>query len=179
MIIFDFWFLLFAGIFITCEIISAEIENFSIGTATFIVGLVGLQWLFHVPVWESIVANPLSVLLYVALYTIAGSVYTLLWRWPEFIRENASKIEHEYQRFVEKHPTLYSPKDEFFSSNYYDFKASKHTHRFATWMLTWPFSMAWELARKPAKYIFTAVYNLLGDAFEKVGRSVTNRILNK
>lgn len=179
MIIFEFWFLVFTCFFIAAGIFASEIENFAIGTATFIIGLVSMQWFFDIPVWEYIIDNPFNLILYLALYTIAGAAYTLLWRWPEFIRENASKIEHEYQRFVEKHPTLYSPKDEFFSSIYYDFKASKHTHRFATWILTWPFSLGWELARKPVKYFYQAVYHLLGDAFDRVGKRATKRILSK
>jgi hypothetical protein len=179
MIIFEFWFIVFACFFIATGIFASEIENFAIGTATFIIGLVSMQWFFDIPVWEYIVANPLNLILYLALYTIAGATYTLLWRWPEFIREHASKIESAYESFLVKYPTILSPKDEFFSSNYYDFKASKHSKRFATWILTWPFSLGWELARKPIKYFYNAVYALLGDAVDRVGKRATNQILKK
>jgi hypothetical protein len=179
MIIFEFWFLVFACFFVAAGIVASEIENFAVGTATFIIGLVSLQWLFSVPIWEYIVDNPVNLILYLALYTIAGATYTLLWRWPEFIREHAGRIQSDYDAFLAKHPTLYDPKSEFYSSSYNKYNARNHTNRFATWILTWPFSLFWELARKPVKYLYKAVYALLGDAFDRMGRSVTNRILKK
>jgi len=177
MIIFEFWFIVFAVIFIAAGILASEIENFAIGTGTFIIGLVILQWMFNIPIWQSIVDNPLSIILYLTLYTIAGAVYTLLWRWPEFIRENATYISDEYKSYKKHHPE--GTNSDFLGSSYYKFKAGRHTHRFATWILTWPFSLTWELARKPTKYFYNAIYALLGDAFDRVGRSVTNRIINK
>ena len=177
MIIFDFWFLAFAVVFTMSGIFASEFENFLAGTATFIIGLASLQWLFHVPVWESIVENPISVLLYLALYVVAGSIYTLLWRWPEYLRDNSRNINEGYNSFI--HSNAKGTREEFFASRYYLYRASNCKENIATWVLTWPFSLSWELLRKPIKYAYRLTYSILGDAFEKVGRSVTNRILNK
>jgi len=175
MIIFDFWLISFLIIFIICGVVSSESENFLAGTVTFIVGLSTLQWLFNIPVLESIVANPIIVLLYLAIYTILGSVYTLLWRWPEFLRDKSESIKEDYARYIKTNAT--HTKEQYFASRYYSFSAGIYYNSIATWVLTWPFSLAWELSRKPVRYMYKLAYNILGDMFERVGRAVSSKII--
>lgn len=177
MIILEFWFILFTIAVIALGIFASEIESFAGGTGTFIIGLVSLQWWFGIPVWQSIVDNPLSVVLYLVIYTIVGAAYTLLWRWPEFLRDNAKVITNDYDRFM-KH-NIGSSKEDFVASDSYPFPVKKYATHIYTWMLTWPFSLLWELSRKPIRYVYRVVYDSLGDTFGRIGKAVTMRILNK
>jgi len=177
MIIFDFWFIIFSIIFIIGGIFASEIENFIVGTATFLLGLASLQWLFHVPVWQSIIANPVSVLFYLVLYVILGTIYTLIWRWPEYIRDNSKHINELHARFNKHYPD--SSIQYFFESTYNEYSASNCKEEIATWIITWPFSLLWELARKPIKYISRAIYSMVSNLFDHVGRTVTSKVLGK
>lgn len=164
-------------LFLVCGIVASEVGNFALGTAIFASGLTALDWFFKVPVWDSIVANPLLLVFYLLVYTAVGSVFTLLWLWPEYLRDNSQAIRDSYARYL-KGKDRNDP-DTFFASDYYGFKVVKHKQQIATWILTWPFSLVWELARKPIKYAYQFIYTMLGDAFEVIGQRISSRIINK
>lgn len=169
------WFLVFFGFIFIVGVIASEIDNFTLGTTTFIVAMIGAQTLFDVPVWATISDNPLSLVLFLAAFIVVGVIYTALWRWPEFLRDNAKQINADYVDCNRRSADKVSF-DEYLNSNYYSFTASKHKDRLATWIITWPFSMVWELSRKPIKYAYNLVYIVVGAAFENIGTSVARRI---
>lgn len=169
------WFLVFIGFIFIVGVIASEIDNFALGTATFVVALIGAQTLFDVPVWATISDNPLSLVLFLAAFIVVGAIYTAVWRWPEFIRDNSKTINADYV-YCNKNKTDKVSFDEYLNSSYYSFTASKHKDRLATWIITWPFSMVWELSRKPIKYTYKLVYSVVGAAFENIGTSVARRI---
>lgn len=171
-----FWFLAFMGFIFIVGVISSEIDNFSLGTGTFVVALIGAQVFFDIPVWSTIYHNPISLVLFLAVFIAIGAIYTALWRWPEFLRDNAKQINADYKYCSESNKTSSVTFDEYLNSTYYKFTASKHKDRLATWIITWPFSLVWELARKPIKYTYTLVYDSLGTAFERIGAHVARRI---
>jgi hypothetical protein len=171
-----FWFIVFIGLIVVTGIVASEIDNFALGTATFVIALIGAQVLFDIPVWAAIASNPLSLVLFITLFTLIGAAYTAIWRWPEFLRDNASTIKSAYNQYKNKHKGNF---DEFLQSDSYEFTAAKHKDRLATWIITWPFSLVWELSRKPIKYVYKIIYEALGGAFERIGISVARRIHEK
>lgn len=177
MIILEFWFITFLILFIVGGIFASEIESFYVGSVLYLASLAALQLFFDIPVWQSIVDNPFFVVLYLVLYTVAGSIFTLLWMWPEYIRESASKLNRCYLDFIRHYPE--GTKEEFLDSSDYPFNVSEYKQTIATWILLWPFALAWELLRKPTKYTYKLVYAALGKSFETVGKKVANRALNK
>jgi hypothetical protein len=177
MIILEFWFIIFLMLFIAGGIFASELESFFVGGVLYLASLAMLQWFFDIPVWQSIVDNPFFIALYLFIYTVAGSIFTLLWMWPEHIRESASKLNSRYVDFIKHFPI--GTKDEFLDSDYYPFKVPKYKQTIAAWILLWPFALAWELLRKPTKYVYKLVYAALGTSFETIGRKVANRALNK
>lgn len=168
-----FWFLAFIGLFVVTGIAASELDSFALGTATFVVGLLGMQIFFDMPVWATISGNPLSLILFIAIFIVLGAAYTAVWRWPEFLRDHSSDITSDYRHFNAKHKGSF---DEFLQSDSYRFTASKHKDRLATWVITWPFSLVWELSRKPIKYTYRLVYTTLGDTFERIGTRVARSI---
>jgi hypothetical protein len=177
MIILEFWFILFLILFIAIGIFASELESFAVGAVVYLASLTILQWIFEVPVWQSILANPLAVILYLVLFVTAGAVFTLIWMWPEFIRESASKLNHRYVDFIKRYPT--GTKEEFLDSEYYPFNVYEYKQTIATWILTWPFALTWELLRKPTKYTYTLLYNALSTSFETIGRRTATKALKK
>jgi hypothetical protein len=157
-------------------IVAAESDNFIFTTATMLATFAALQLLFGVPVWGAIVANPLNIILFTVLYVAAGAAYTAVWRWPEFLRERSHKIKDSYESWAAKHPTLIMA-DFKESYDYSSYKAGNNADKLANWVLAWPFSMVWELARKPAIMLWKVTYDVLGTMFTRIGHHVTDKIL--
>lgn len=177
------WFAIFVLIVLIAGIASAEFDSFFGGTATLITGLIGADLMFGYPIFASIVANPLVILLYIALYVAAGSIYTGIWKWPDYIRGRSEHIEARYKEWSDSRSSNGTGKtfDEFLDSSSYQtyYAASNNKERLSAWVLMWPFSLTWELARKPAKWAFNNVYAMLGDVFERVGKSTAKRMHEK
>jgi hypothetical protein len=199
------WFGIFMLAFIVIGIVANEMDSFWMGAATLLVGLAGMEFLFDVPVWASIFANPLMLLLYAAVYVAVGSLYTGLWSWPNFIREHADNIKMDYGSWkndlirsnrVEKRrtladlaqgkeaeqadeitdPNLDTSFETFLDSSNYRYPASRHKDRLAAWVLMWPFGLLWDLMHRPARWIWNTVYSGLGQVFERVSKQTARKI---
>lgn len=174
-----FWFFVFVMAFLVVGIVSAEVGSSVLGTFTFLLGLLGLEFLFGVPVIDTVIDNPATLVVLFIVYAVVGALYTLLWRWPEFLREHNQDIVDGYNHKRRQYPDgEYTYKD-YVTSYDYKYSASRHADPIIAWMVTWPFSLVWELARKPVKFVSTQVYNLTKDAFEKIGVSTVKGIIEK
>ena len=175
------WFALFVLLFIVCGIFSAETDSFFTGTATFVLGLAGLDLMFGYPVWETVVSNPLSILLFLAIYIAAGSAYAGLWRWVRYIKEHSEDINNSFLRWAREARKDAQPDDfeTYLDSDYYAYKASKHKDKLAAWVLLWPFGLLWDLMHRPARWVFNTVYNNLGTLFDKIGKHTARSIQGK
>ena len=169
------WFAIFALIILVAGIWSAEFDSFFGGTATLLIGLLGADFIFGYPVIASIIGNPLIGILAIALYVIVGSAYTGIWKWPDYIRGKATDIENSFMDWILKNKE--GTFDDFLDSSFYDkYRASNNKERLSAWVLMWPFSMFWELARKPAIWAFNTSYTMLGSMFESVGKSTAKKM---
>lgn len=172
----DIIFILFLLAALAVGIFAAENDSFIFTTATIISTFVALDLFFSVPVWATIAANPLTIILFMFAYVIAGAAYTAFWRWPEYLREHSGYIQETYTDYISKHQD--HTKDDFMSSyQYREFTASYNKTSLANWVLAWPLSLTWELARKPAIWIWEKTYEVLGNLFTRIGHRVTSNIL--
>lgn len=154
----------------------AEIDSYKLSILTMVASIASLDILFGFPVWETIQSNIFSILLFVGLYIAIGAAYTATWRWPEYLRDQSIAITHAYNSWRKSSPA--STKQDFKKSyDYREFTASGNYAKLTKWVFMWPFSLAWELSRKPAIWLWTTVYDLLGNLFERVGDRVTDKIL--
>lgn len=176
------WFGVFTLAVLILGIISAEYDSFFMGSATLLVGLAVADLVFAVPVWASIVANPLMVLLIIALYVAVGALYTALWRWPDWINSRASRIKESFDSWNRNgtdkgHGGSF---DEFIDSYAYGaYTAAENKERLSTWTLMWPWSLFWVLANRPARWIWNQSYRVLGQLFDKVGRAQARRSVER
>jgi hypothetical protein len=161
---------------ISIAIFAAESDNFIFTTTTIIATFATLDVVFGVPIWATILTNPLTIIMFIFAYVIVGAIYTAIWRWPEFLRERVISIQDSYACWAKSHKD--STKQDFVNSHSYSqYTASYNSEKLANWVLAWPFSLAWELARKPTIWLWNSTYELLGNMFERVGKRVTNKIL--
>lgn len=172
------WFALFVLFFVACGIFASELDSFVGGTATFIVGLLSLDMLFGVPIFETILNNPFSILLFLAIYIAAGSAYAGFWRWVRYIKENSHHIEEHYARWARDANKSGEPSDfdSYLESNDYRYKASRHKEKLAAWVLLWPFGLLWDLMHRPARWLWNTVYENLGTLFDKIGKHTARSV---
>lgn len=169
------WFAIFALIILAAGIFSAEFDSFFGGTVTLSIGLLGADLIFGYPIFSALVANPLIAIVIVGLYVMIGSAYTGIWRWPEYLRGKSENIEHDFAQY--RMDNKGGSFDDFLESNRYNgYRASSNKERLSAWVLMWPFSLFWELARKPAKWAFNTVYATLGNMFENVGKNTAKKM---
>lgn len=175
------WFALFVLLFIVSGIFSAETDSFFAGSLTFIIGLSSLDLFFNFPVWETVVSNPLSILLFLGLYVVAGSVYAGFWRWTRFIKEHSDVINDGFVRWSKSENKQRTSEnfELYLESSSYHFSASNHKQKFATWIMLWPFGLLWDLAHRPARWLFNTLYFNLGTIFDKIGKRTARNLQGK
>jgi len=180
------WFGIFMLAVLVLGIVSAEYDSFFMGSATLLVGLAVAEFVFAVPVWAAIVANPLMVLMIIALYVAVGALYTALWRWPDWINTRAPAIKSAFADWTRDNNGMpveggYATAFEAFthSYKYRDFTAAENKERLSTWTLMWPWSLFWVLANRPARWIWNQSYCVLGQLFDKVGRAQARRSVER
>jgi hypothetical protein len=177
-----FWgvmLLLVAAIFL---VYSAENDAGFLGTMIVLGTAVSAQFLFDVPVWQTIVNEPLTLVLGLVLYMLVGVAYTCVWAWPDFIRGNGLRIANTYNSWVAGIKRLKNDenKDTTFgaflkSSDYREYTAARNKSRLGTWVFLWPFSLAWVLARRPAIALWDITYDFMGKTFDRIGKNTAEK----
>jgi hypothetical protein len=175
------WLAIFMLAFIVVGVIANELDSFFMSAATLLIGFVGLQWMFGLPIWQTIAANPFVLILYIAVYVAVGSLITGLWSWPNYIREHAKDIDYAFEEYVRSqkrggHEVTF---DQFLDSRSYEFRASNRKDQLAAWVMMWPFGLLWDLIHRPARWIWNAVYYNLGDVFETISKYTARKIHEK
>jgi hypothetical protein len=172
----DIIFIIFLLVVLAVGIVAAESDNWLFTTATVISTFVALELFFGVAIWATIVANPLAILLFTFIYVAVGAAYTAIWRWPVALRDLAENIQSSYDMYLDGHQG--HTKEDFMNSYAYSkYTASANKASLANWVLAWPLSLTWELARKPAIWVWNTTYEVLGNLFERVGKRVSANIL--
>lgn len=174
------WLALFMLVCLVAMIISIENDSFFMGSVSILVTAGVSQFVFGIPVLSSIVYNPFLAIFFLIFYTAVGSAYAAFWRLPNFLQNRQTDIEDEFLRYSKDSNVLTPNTEDFMNSSYYKrFTVSHNKDAVASWVLLWPVGMLWELSHKPIRWIWNQVYYGLGDAFEKINRRTTTKILNK
>jgi hypothetical protein len=180
-----FWFFLFLIAVFACGIWSAEYDNMFGGTFTLVAFAVGAQ-LFGVPVFATILANPLLLVVGVVAYIGVGLAYGVMYRYADYLRFRAAHIKMKWGEFqIEYKKTndlddSVPTRDEFRKSyQYREFTPSSNADRIAAWVMMWPWAVVWDLCHKPLRWAYNNMYSLAGKALDRVGEKVSNKILDK
>jgi hypothetical protein len=101
-----FWFFLFVIFVLVIGVVSTEFDSFFGGGITLILLGAGAQFLFDIPVWSSIVANPFLVIAGLVAYIAVGITYGVYFRYADYIRKSANYIKHDWEEFKKKTQAL-------------------------------------------------------------------------
>lgn len=196
------WLGLFSLILFGSLVWASESDSFFLGTAVILIGAVIAQFVFSIPVWATIVANPLMLIVYLAVYVAAGALYAGMWRLPGYIRKHSDVIQRDYTSWKDTktrdqerswrntiRDKVTGPEedpkpvdvsfDTFLNSDHYRFSVRKNKDRVASWVLLWPAGVTWELMHKPFIWMWESVYYGLGDVFERINRDSARKILEE
>jgi hypothetical protein len=180
------WLGLFALVVLSGILWASSVDSFILGSAVVFVSLVVAQFLFAIPVWAAISANPFMLIVYIVFYGAVGAVYTALWRLPNYVKKNGDLIQSDYNRWKREQDDWnrkghYETRDisfeTFLNSTSYRFSVKNNKDRVASWVLLWPTSFAWELIHKPFVWLWDSVYYGLGKVFEKINHDQAKKIL--
>ena len=166
---------------------ASERDSFILGAAVIILSAVVAQFVFAIPVWATLTANLLMLGLYIVVYAAIGSLYTAMWRLPNFVKKNADRIQRDYTAWAKERKWVGSgPRGEttvdvsfetFLDSDSYRYSVRNNKDRVASWVLLWPASLTWELMHKPFIWLWDSVYFGMGKVFENINRNQARKIL--
>jgi hypothetical protein len=180
------WLGLFALVVLSGILWASSVDSFILGSAVVFVSLVVAQFLFAIPVWAAISANPFMLIVYIIFYGAVGAVYTALWRLPNYVKKNGDRIQSDYNTWKRDQDgwnrkghdeTRDVSFETFLNSTSYRFSVKNNKDRVASWVLLWPTSFVWELIHKPFVWLWDSVYYGLGKVFEKINHDQAKKIL--
>lgn len=195
-----FWLGLYLLVAFGSLIWASERDSFFLGLAVIAISWAIGEFFFGLPILASIISNPFMLIVYIALFIAAGSLYTAMWRLPNFIKDNAEGIQIDYAQWKdmktreaditwrskirdsipiekEEKQSVDISYDTFLESNSYNYSVRKNKDRVASWVLLWPASIAWELMHKPFIWLWENVYFGLGKVFERINKDAARKIL--
>lgn len=172
------WFAVMLLIFVVAGCAASEYDNVVLGGITLLLGLTAMQWLGGLPIWAAVVANPLLVLLFAAVYLAIGAAYAGLWRFRIYVNNHNEEIMNNYRSYLrsEKLEDSTESFEKFLGSTSYKFGANWNKNRLGNWTLMWPFAMGWELSHKPFIALYNKIYYMLGDMFNEISRRAARGI---
>lgn len=172
-----FWFFVFVVFVLGLGIVSNEFDSFFGGAVTLVVLAAGAQ-AFDVPVWQSIVANPLLVIVGLLVYTAIGIIYAVYIRYANFLHKRADDIKSSWKRFQQNNPK--TTHDDFRrSSEYKQYTPAYNATKIMSWCMMWPWGVLWDLSHKPVRWIYNNMYSVTSHLLERVSNRISDKILNE
>jgi hypothetical protein len=181
---------------------ASRTDSFLIGSGVILVMWMVGEWVFQIPIFASIVANPLMLFVYLGLYIAIGTIYTLIWKLPDFLRKNKNQIQISYETWKDEItrdndrirkrelsqgiiPTEQEMQsidvsyDKFLNSDSYKYSVKYNKDRVGSWVILWPVSIIWELSHRPFIWIWNKVYYGIGRVFERANHDMAKKILDE
>ena len=190
------WLSIFLFVLFCALVWASEVDSFFLGTAVIVLGILIAEFVFSVAIWTFISSNILLTIAFFLGYIAIGALYAGMWRLPDFVKKNGNTIQRQYQAWKDdrikyprglprefdkdkSEPIVDVSFDTFLLSDNYHFKVSRNKDRVASWVILWPFGMAWELSHKPFIWLWETVYYALGEVYERINRDTARKILEE
>lgn len=174
----SFWVVIATFIWLPLSIWSYEADN-ALGS---LIGLIlyaaVLQWVGGVPVWQSIVENPFTLVVILATYMAIGLLYGVFWKWRRYCASKADEIKKGLKEF-EKYASSDEAADGFERSYHNPVKPSAHAERITNWIVFWPFGVIWTLLHDPVMWLGRETYRLAGSAVSSIANSEIEKVRRK
>lgn len=170
------WIICIAAFIIVA--VGTYFENLIFSVVSFVGFTVFLNYLSDFKLAAALAAHVSLIIPLIIAFLAIGVAYTLLWRWPSYIRECAPAISDKFeQAYKERTPENF---DKFLNSRdyIYWFGPGNNKERLATWVFFWPFAMLTELSYKPFRFVWELIYNNIVKALVTIGNIIAKRSYN-
>lgn len=199
-----FWLGLYLLIAFGSLIWASETDSFFFGLAAIAVMWAVGEWVFNIPFLAAIIANPLLVIVYGALYIAFGAIYARMWKLPNFIKKNSVAIQKSYDHWKDMRtredrdwkrrarnllpneveqdqvkPEVDVSFETFLNSDSYNYSIRNNKDRVASWVLLWPAGIVWELSHKPFVWAWEQVYYGIGRILERANHDMARKVLEE
>ena len=177
------WIILFLIVWLGSLIISSENDSAILAYCVLVVGATISEFIFHIPIWATIVSNPMLILGFIVIYLAIGVLYAAKWELPSFLNKNKDRILSEYSSFKSntfntgKNPQKELTEEDFIESRYNTFKISENKDRILSWITLWPFKILWDLSHKPFIWVWNKIYYLTSTMFNEINNKILLSIL--
>jgi hypothetical protein len=177
-----FWFFCFVALVFALGIISAEFDSTFGGIVTMFMLLFGGQFLFDIPIWQTIVDKPILILFAIVVYISLGVIYTVAYRFSRWLNSRSVEIKSNWNSFSKlyerDHKGEYPSGDEFRNSlSYSKFKPSANADLITTWIMLWPWAVFWDLCNRPIRYAYRNTRATVARMLDRVGAETTESII--
>lgn len=168
-----FWAILIVGSIVL--FICAEQETGFGSFAVIVAGLVLMNWLGGVPVWNYMVEHYWMCLIYFFLYFLVGSVWCFI-KWG-FYSRNIYKLYVEYKtRFIKERglsigvndPIPEDVKHHFYFPYAVPPEPEDNKNRIFAWISAWPWSLVWTLIDDPIRTLLNHIYDAIKGMLRKI-----------
>lgn len=160
-------------------IASVEWDNWFGAVVTLIGTAAAVQWWFQVPVWATVVANPLLILSAIVVYVAIGLSYSTMIRFPRWIRSRTPQIASAWLDYVKMNPDDHSEEAFRESYRFRDFTAAYNGDLIASWAIMWPWGLAWDLVNRPIRFVYRNVYRAFEGVLANIERRAVARAVTK
>ena len=179
------WLLVFLIIWIGSLIITSENDSAILSYCIIIVGLAISEFLFHIPIWATMLTNPLIILITLIIYLAIGIIYAAKWELPSFLKKYKNEIIKDYDRYkaatqvsvFQSVPQIEVTEEDFLKSTFNRFKLSENKDRIVAWITLWPLKILWDLSHKPFIWAWNKIYYLTSTMFNEINNKILLNIL--
>lgn len=157
-------------------IVSFLVENEK-GVWSFVVicaSIWGMSAFYHLALWAWVKANPIFLLKMFGLYVLVGIAWSFI-KWTVFLAKKRVEYKEKkdafqkYMEFTEWTPELLAKFAE--RNSHLLVKASDHKGDLTFWASYWPFSILGTIFNDLFRKIWTHLYNLLHDVYQRIADS--------
>jgi len=175
-----FWILI--SVVSIAVLIAVEVENVGIATAALIAAFCMLAWWGDFNLVREVVAHPSLLAMIVAGYFVAGTVWSII-KWWFFVKDKLYRYNEAKREFLRTNgfkDTSQVPDQLLKRWRYYahdgrhdDWSAKtpqvrQNKGRILTWMIYWPWSMAWTVINDPIKKLFKRIYRAVSGMLQRI-----------
>jgi hypothetical protein len=177
-----FWFFCFVLLVFVAGIISAELDSMFGGITTVIMLLAGGQFLFDIPIGQTIADKPILIFFILISFFIVGVIYVVAYRFNRWLKGQSVSIKSNFKRFekdyIKDNNGEFPSGEEFRKSSYYkEYTPSTNADLITAWIMLWPWAVFWDLCNRPIRYAFSNVRVMVGKMLDNVGARATEKII--
>lgn len=172
--------LLVTGVYCAVSLVESPIAFY----AALFVGIGVLNYVFSVPIFSWIIANPLMVIVGFVGYFLIGGLWSI-YKFKRFANSesNIKKVKYEFDNYCNSNKSMFSKmsgsedkefdiekaKKEFVASRYnFSLHPANHYSKFITWISSWPFGVFWSILYDPITWASKKVYKVLSRVYTNI-----------